>query len=284
MGLLKSALAHLRGKANAGRNVIVLPDDVFVVSYPRSGNTWTRFLIANLVHKPPVNFLTIEKILPDIYVNSNEAMLRLARPRILKSHEVFDPRYRKVIYIARDPRDVAVSYYHLKIKRREVEEDSPIEHFVEGFIQGAYNPRFGSWAENVSSWLGARLGNPGFLWLRYEDIAARPVETLRKISSFLGLKCETAALESAVSQSSAENMRTMERTQGRAWRATKAHRQDKPFVRRAAPGGWRTELPPAAARKIAEAWMPIMDSLGYGDDLTAEASSAAQQASPREQR
>ena len=43
-------------------------------------------------------------------------MRALPRPRVLKSHESFQPHYPSVIYIVRDPRDVAVSYYHHAMK------------------------------------------------------------------------------------------------------------------------------------------------------------------------
>ena len=39
------------GLHHPGRNLDVWPDDVFILSYPKSGNTWTRFLIANLVYR-----------------------------------------------------------------------------------------------------------------------------------------------------------------------------------------------------------------------------------------
>src|SRR5437899_924402 len=105
--ILKSAWNYLQGKGNAGRNLIVLPDDVFLVSYGRSGNTWTRFLIGNLIHPDePVTFANIERVIPDIYCNSQKKIMNLPRPRLIKSHECFEPRYKKVIYIVRDPRDV----------------------------------------------------------------------------------------------------------------------------------------------------------------------------------
>src|SRR5947199_5455833 len=88
----------LLGKNPAGRRLTVFPDDVFIVSYPKSGNTWARFLIGNLFHDDePVTFANVEERVPSIYVHPDRALRRL--PRILKSHECFDPRYRRVIYI-----------------------------------------------------------------------------------------------------------------------------------------------------------------------------------------
>src|SRR2546428_8591396 len=117
----------------AGRRVEVRPNDVFLVSYPRSGNTWIRFLIGNLVcPDDPVTFANVEQRIPSIYTYPNRVLRRL--PRILKSHEVFDPRYPRVIYIVRDARDVAVSFYHLNIKIRRFMDDFPIGEFVDRFI------------------------------------------------------------------------------------------------------------------------------------------------------
>src|SRR6202047_4436661 len=88
------AITHLgrvlTGRQMAGRNVTVFPDDIFLVSYPRSGNTWTRFLLGNLIFSGgPVTFSNIESRIPEIYFNRDRAMRRLSRPRVLKSHECF---------------------------------------------------------------------------------------------------------------------------------------------------------------------------------------------------
>src|SRR5262250_161756 len=123
---IKQLFKYMLGRDIAGRTLAVRPDDVFLVSYPRSGNTWTRFLVANLLHPhEPATFANIERMVPDIYVNSQVALLRVPHPRVLKSHEPFDPRYKKVVYIVRDPRDVAVSMYHWEIKRGRIREECP---------------------------------------------------------------------------------------------------------------------------------------------------------------
>src|ERR1700685_1517671 len=109
---VKYVLKYLLGRDLAGRNLAVYPDDTFLVSFPRSGNTWIRFLIANLLNPGiEVSFTNIERLIPDTASKSSRTMKREARPRIIKSHEYFDVRYPKVIYIVRDPRDVALSYY-----------------------------------------------------------------------------------------------------------------------------------------------------------------------------
>ncbi len=126
--MIKGGLKHLSRvtdvlfrKLRVERDITIFPDDVFLTSYPRSGNTWMRFLVGNLLHQEkPVTFLNMEGLVPDMYKHSDRTLRHLPRPRILKSHECFDPRYRRIIYIVRDPRDVVVSNYHWEMKKRSM--------------------------------------------------------------------------------------------------------------------------------------------------------------------
>ncbi len=109
---LLSGVKRSFGLHRPGRSFLILPDDVFLVSFPKSGNTWARFLLANLTRpEQPATFANIHLLIPDPSWTTKKELDRLPRPRIIKSHECFDPRYRRVIYIVRDPRDVAVSQY-----------------------------------------------------------------------------------------------------------------------------------------------------------------------------
>src|SRR6202161_3525192 len=72
---IRYGVKKLFGLNRGGRNFAVYPDDRFLVSYPRSGNTWTRFLIANLVYpQRNVSFLNIEELIPDSSSQSNRAL------------------------------------------------------------------------------------------------------------------------------------------------------------------------------------------------------------------
>jgi hypothetical protein len=101
---VKYVASYLLGTDVGGHNFKVFPDDTFIASFPRSGNTWTRFLIANLMHTDrQVTFANIESMIPDSTALSSRAMKRVPRPRLVKTHEYFDPRYPKVIYLVREP-------------------------------------------------------------------------------------------------------------------------------------------------------------------------------------
>jgi hypothetical protein len=264
---LKSTRDFLLHRRPAGRQMTVLPDDLFIVSYPKSGNTWTRFLLGNLIyHDEPVTFRNVESRIPSIYIFSDRQLMRL--PRIFKSHDCFDPRYKKIIYIVRDPRDVTVSAYHYAIKVKLFPDTCSMEEFVPLFISGGFgsgllaDPRWGSWHDNVASWL-AMQHNRRFLLLRYEDMLDDASRELRKVADFLGIAATPERITRAVELSSADKMREMEKSQSKDWQLTKETRQDKPFVRRARAGTWRSEMPPAAVAKLEESWGVLMQTLGY---------------------
>ncbi len=246
------------------REITIFDDDVFITSYTRSGTTWMRFLVGNFVNpNEPITFLNVERLVPDMYKNADWVLRRLPRPRLIKSHEAFDARYPRVIYIVRDPRDVAISNYHWEMKMRSIREGCPIEEWVPGWMDGSSWPRVGSWADSVNSWLATRQGHDGFLFMRYEDIHENQQRELARVAEFLGLDPDPERINQAVERSSAANMRKMEETQGKKWVATSRTRSDKPYIREASSGGWRDVLPGETVAYMEAHWGPLMKQLGY---------------------
>lgn len=246
------------------REITIFDDDVFLTSYPRSGNTWIRFMIGNLMcPNQTVTFLNVERVVPDMYKTADWVLRRRARPRVLKSHESFDARYRHVIYIVRDPRDVAISNYYHEMKLRSIPEGCPIEEFVPLWMSGNFWRRIGSWADHVNSWLATRQGCEGFAIVRYEDLQSNTQGELTRVAEFLGMTPDPALVQRAIKLSSASNMRKMEETQGKTWVATFHTRSDKPFVRTASSGGWRALLPEKTLIYMEAQWGALIKRLGY---------------------
>src|SRR2546430_355454 len=63
-----------------------------------------------------------------------QQLLARAVPRILKSDEYVDPRYKRTIYVVRDPRDVAVSLYYCSMKRKTIPQGYALEEFISFFF------------------------------------------------------------------------------------------------------------------------------------------------------
>lgn len=241
----------------------VRPEDVFLTSYPKSGNTWMRFMLAEVLSGNgfSVTFETIESHIPEIHQYTARELDRHPEPRLFKSHAPFDRRYGRVIYIVRDPRDVAVSFYHFRTKRGIVEADYPIGEHVEEFLDGMHV--YGTWAEHVGGWLGAREHRSDFHWLRYEDMQDDALAELRDACRFLELDVSSETLRRAVTKSSADRMRRLEREADENKPVILQGDDDKPFIRKAESGGWRQELPDHCARQIEEAWEHLMRKFDY---------------------
>jgi hypothetical protein len=274
MGRALRALAEakrvLTGRQMARRGATIFPDDVYLVSYPRSGNTWTRFLVANLLHpEDPATFTNIESRVAEIYFNPDHALRKLPRPRLLKSHEAFHPNYPRAICIVRDPRDVAVSFYHHNVKARNIPDTYPMDDFIPRFMRAEFDPWWGSWADNVMSWIKMREGRDTFLLLRYEDMKEDSPRELLKIARFLqkagfnNIDASPEKVAQAVQLSSPERMRELEKQEAGKYAQLKQTRQDKPFVRSAQAGGWKSALSRESVALIERDWGAIMKSLGY---------------------
>lgn len=245
-----------------GRSVQVFDDDVFIVSYPKSGNTWTRFLIANLISgSNDINFNNVNGIIPDIYINQDRTLTKQKSPRFLKSHEYFNPEYKKVIYIVRDPRDVVVSYYLYSIKRNFIKKNVALHEFLETFLQGKVDC-FGSWRENVGGWLGAREGAEDFLFLRYEDMLSDTLTELIKISGFLSMDKSLKELNGCIEKSSFDNMRKLELQND--FESVKSQKSEGLyFVRSGKSGGWRDVMEKKDSDLIESKWGELMRKIGY---------------------
>jgi hypothetical protein len=262
---VKAIASAAFGTRIAGRNLTVLPNDIFLVSYYRSGSTWTRFLVGNLLNpRQPVTFANVERRVPPIYLWPDRILRTL--PRVMKSHEPFDPRYPRVLYIVRDPRDVAVSFYYYALKMRVIADSYSMDDFVTRFLKAdivPYANRVGCWEDHVLSWTRLRRDKPAFCLVRYEDLQSDPVREIAKWAPLLEINPTREEIENAITLSSASKMRSLEEKQSKAWGVTKKSRQDIRFVRDAKVGGWQHQLSPESIAAIEHAWGRTMEDLGY---------------------
>ena len=239
--LFKKIKSRLKFNKPVGNNLTVLEDDIFIVSYPRSGNTWLRFLLGTLLYGEKVDWLNIERIIPDIYINSNKDLLKINRPRILKSHQLYDKRYNKVIYLVRDVRDVAISFYYFRLKT----DSKFIKSFDEFILYFAEEKlaTFGTWGENVQSWLDNKdKVKNGFFLMKYEDLMCDTYKEILKILEFLKIKKTQKKVKEAINWTSFNNMKKLEKNQEKYVRIFKNTNLSIPFVRKGVINNWKTQF------------------------------------------
>ena len=197
---LGKQLSTVTKRRFGNRQWCIYPDDVFLVSYPRSGNTWVRQMIAILKHPGlDLTFEQVDDYVPDPYSN-REAIDHIARPRIIKSHEPYTPDYPRVIYIYRDGRDCLVSWYDMETKVGAYR--GRFDEFVIRCLSNSYG-KWGSWQNHVRSWILVRHDTP-ILKVQYEALCKNPHQGLRNIASFLGITAEDEKIEGAILGSSRE--------------------------------------------------------------------------------
>src|SRR5215471_17672368 len=142
---------YVLGSDLAGRTVAKLPDDIFLVSYPGSGGQWLRRLVGNLIDpEHPVAGKKILQRVPDLYHVSRRGFDKMASPRVIFSHECFDATcHNSLVYLVRDPRDVAVSMYEQRCRGATIRASQTLEQFVSAYFMRMDDYQ-GGWAEHFS--------------------------------------------------------------------------------------------------------------------------------------
>lgn len=189
-----------------GRWVDIRPNDYVIVSYPRSGNTMLRYALAYILAQgKSASYKQADIFVPDIYIASNYQLSRIPAPRYVKSHECFQPHYRKVLYLVRNPRDVAISYYNYKHIRGEIDKAMSFEEFLNNFLDGGVD-RFGAWPDHVASWLSVERTEADFKLVQYEHLLADKKTVLRDICEFLNIAVTDDVLDKTVDVTDVQKM------------------------------------------------------------------------------
>ncbi len=233
----------------------IYPDDVFLVSYPKSGNTWVRFIIANLLKSNDtiIDFHNAIDYVPEIGVHDN-ILATLSRPRIIKSHQLYNRDFSKVIYIVRDPRDVYVSYYHYR--KKHLPKNTNFSDFLRS--QDIYPSR---WHTHVESWLDR---DNLTLLVKYEDLLLNPGKEVSKITNIISNKpIESSKINLAIESSSVENMRKIEQAKGRPFLSQQAANKAGIFVRKGTKGDWKQYFSKADEEFLLNEAGVMMKRLGY---------------------
>lgn len=240
-----------------------LHDDLYIVAFPKSGITWLSFMMANIHLKcsglnVKASYFNIDSYIPDIHTTRRlkDNILTFPGFRVIKSHSEYNPFYRKIIYLARDPRDVMVSYYHFTTQLGYFKGDIP------GFLR---SKEFGvdAWRRHAKGWLEQTKASQGINFFRYEDMKREPGKVLDQIYGILGVQLPPDVLEHAVQRSSFNEMKKDEEY---CTRLNLSAPKGFSFVRKGVVGGYKAELTEADDGYIEDKTGDLLPVLGYGAD------------------
>ena len=269
---------------------------VWLASYPKSGNTWMRAFLHNLMLSAStphdinrLDVLTGGDVDPGLYaelagrpaasLSVEEAIglrtrvqqrLADAAPgsRFVKTHSALLHVYGAdtinmgvtagAIYIVRDPRDVALSFAHHLGQPPERIVDLMATDNAHTEASAAMMPDvIGSWSQHVESWTARP--SPGLHVVRYEDMLRATQKCFGGVARFLGLDVPAARLNTALHASSFKALAEQERKRGFRERPDQAER----FFRKGVAGSWRRELAPELAQALAQRHRSQMLRFGY---------------------
>lgn len=196
-------------------------DIVWLASYPKSGNTWLRFLLHHYLYGEVTDSAQVARRIPDLHVAGPDGLPAPGEaPLFCKTHLTLGPRHPHVdrtagfVYILRHPRDVMISdLNYVRMTAPDADQVTDAGYARE-FIRHMGSPAWrrvgmGSWPEHVGSWLA---GTPRFphVLLRYEDMKADPGRELARVLRLVGEEPDKARVEAAVAGSRFERMRDLE--------------------------------------------------------------------------
>ncbi|CAF1529126.1 unnamed protein product [Adineta ricciae] len=184
------------------KQIVPRVGDICFVHYPKSGGTWLSYILSFLINAgvtPTEDFLSNQIIWPEARHFTNQELEQFNSPRIFKSclpyaHAIAggpSPRNPlKYIYIARNPKDVAVSYYLWEFDKPWTNYKGTWDQWFNRFING--HVQRGDWFDHILGWYEQSETCPNnllFIW--YEDLCLNFSATVEKIIHFLELKLTT---------------------------------------------------------------------------------------------
>jgi len=247
--------------------------EVFIVSIPKSGRTWLRvFLHAYFCQLRSREFTLDPKELfsrgdvPE-FVFTHDAWSFLTARKLsdrITGKPLVPPgqaRRKRILLLARDPRDVMVSLFFQLSKRT---------HRYGGELAAMIRDRkvgFARIVDVMNGWMKEWAGRENFKLVRYEDCRRSPEETFRQVLRFIGGSAiDEAALAHAVNFSSFENMKQLE-TSGKAKnKRLRPGNQDDPEsykVRRGRVGGFKEYLKAEDLQYVENAMKTLDRRFGY---------------------
>ncbi|XP_030066059.1 sulfotransferase family cytosolic 1B member 1-like [Microcaecilia unicolor] len=226
------------------------PDDLLIATYPKAGTTWMQEIvdlvnnggdIENAKRAPfHIRVPFLELAFPDSGV---EILNKTPSSRIIKTHLPFQlvPKSFwtlncKTIYVARNAKDNAVSFYFFNKMNAVQPEPGPWDEYLQTFMEEKLS--WGSWYDHVRRYWDEK-DKHRILYLFYEDIKKNPAREIRKVMKFLEKDLGEEVLEKIVHYTSFQVMKENPMVNGSTVSSLIFNQSISPFMRKGEVGDWK---------------------------------------------
>jgi hypothetical protein len=224
----------------------VRDEDIFIVAYPKSGTAWMRQIVHLLVSNAEQGEKTLAESVPllekKVGMGQIKSLEKTKGQRCFMSHLPYslmpgiNKSRAKYIYMLRNPKDVAVSFYHFMSNREPISYTGDWNAFFDLFVSGRV--LYGLWFSHVTEWWKAAQKAENILIVTYEDMHKDLDPVIARISAFLNIPASQEMLNSIAIQSTFTSMQTNSKTN---WQSSDF--PDK-HLRKGKVGDWKNHFTP----------------------------------------
>ncbi|CAJ1084942.1 cytosolic sulfotransferase 2-like [Xyrichtys novacula] len=238
------------------QNVEARPDDILVATYPKAGTTWVSYIL-DLLHFGRIcperqESIPIHARVPFLeygiksQITGKDLVDQLpTSPRLIKTHlpvqfipKSFWEQNCRIVYVARNAKDCAVSYFHFGRMNSIQPEPGDWNTFLRDFMEGKVV--FGSWFDHVTGWWEKKQTHPQVLYLFYEDLIEDTRREIDRLCSFLDLSLSVEEKQHVVNRVKFDNMKHNKMTNYST--VPLMDQKVSPFMRKGKVGDWRNHF------------------------------------------
>ncbi|XP_035697446.1 sulfotransferase family cytosolic 1B member 1-like [Branchiostoma floridae] len=197
-------------------------DDIVIASYAKTGTNWTLEIVTQILQAAGRTAASsddhiigkLEFHYPENPHPSHVLLEDAPSPRVILTHltprtappGITNPRGKeKILVVMRNPKDVAVSFYHFTLKRRGKNAgELSWPKFCQDFLDG--KEIHGSFFDHVLSWWQKR-DDPHFIFLKFEDMKKDINSEVKKIAKFLEAELDSATIADIAERCTFEGMK-----------------------------------------------------------------------------
>ncbi|KAM6460347.1 amine sulfotransferase-like isoform 1-T3 [Liasis olivaceus] len=245
-------------------------DDVFIITYPKSGTVWTQNILSLIFHeghRDGTENITLMNRAPWLESVFHANLPSRPSPRLFSSHLPYylvptglQKRRGKIIYVYRNPKDVLVSGYHFTKIAPILEKPKDFDTFLEMFLAGKVNCNL--WLDHIEGW-HAHKGDFNILFLSYEEMKKDLRSSILKLCSFLGKKLTEEEVDDVVDKATFDNMKMDSRANYTSMPADIIDCSKGDFLRKGTIGDWKNTLTVAQNERFDSVFKERLEKLPF---------------------